>query len=259
MQRSRWAILWAIVLIVGGGLLLAQNLNLLSRFQISTWIFILVGLSALFLLDFLSAPGTDWWALIPGSVLLGAAAAIYLSERDVRSEWVGSLMLFAIGMPFLLIYLIKRGAFWWALIPGGLLTVLAVIPLLEMQISGAFIGALIMWAIALPFWVVYLANRRNWWAIIPGGVLVVIGLVPLLILSGAPQQFVSSIFFIGLAAVFGLVYLLHIRRPEMSWAIYPAGILLAIGIGVMAFGQNWWPVILIALGVILLIRAALPR
>ena len=30
MQRSRWAILWAVVLIMGGGLLLAQNLKLLG-------------------------------------------------------------------------------------------------------------------------------------------------------------------------------------------------------------------------------------
>jgi len=29
MQRSRWAILWAVVLILGGGLLLAQNFNLI--------------------------------------------------------------------------------------------------------------------------------------------------------------------------------------------------------------------------------------
>jgi len=59
--------------------------------------------------------------------------------------------------------------------------------------------------------------------------------------------------------VFGLSYLLNLRDPQMLWAVYPAGVLLAIGAGVMAFGQNWWPVVLIALGVVLLARALLPR
>jgi hypothetical protein len=45
----------------------------------------------------------------------------------------------------------------------------------------------------------------------------------------------------------------------MHWAIYPAAVLLVVGIGVMAFGQNWWPLVLIALGAVVLIRAVWPR
>jgi hypothetical protein len=259
MRRSRWAILWAVVLILGGGLMLAQNFSLLGQFQAPVWTFILGGLGVLFLLDFLTAPGDDWWALIPGCVLLGVAATIYLGDREARGEWIGSLMMFSIGLPFLLIYAVKRGSFWWALIPGGIMTVLAVIPILTTGVSGEIIGAFVMWVVAIPFWVVYLANRRNWWAIIPGGVLFVIGLMPLLSSSRVPGTFIGGIFFIGLAAVFGLVYLPNLRDPQMFWAVYPAGVLLAVGIGVMAFGQNWWPLVLIALGVILLIRTVLPR
>ena len=139
------------------------------------------------------------------------------------------------------------------------MTVLAVIPILTTGVSGEIIGTFVMWVIALPFWAVYLANRRNWWAIIPGGVMVVIGLMPLLSLSRTPETFVGGIFFVGLAAVFGLIYLLNLRDPQMFWAVDPAGVLLAIGVGVMAFGQNWWPVVLIALGGVLLVRALLPR
>ena len=258
MRRSRWAILWAVVLILGGGLMLAQNFSLLGQFQAPVWTFILGGLGVLFLLDFLTAPGDDWWAIIPGCVLLGVAATIYLGDRETRGEWIGSLVMFSIGLPFLLIYVVKRGSFWWAIIPGGIMTVLAVIPILTLGVSGEIISAFVMWVIALSFWVIYLANRRNWWAIIPGGVMIVIGLMPLLS-NRLPGTFVGGIFFIGLAAVFGLVYLLNRRDPQMIWAIYPAGVLLAIGIGVMAFGQNWWPLVLIALGVVVLIRAVLRR
>jgi hypothetical protein len=36
-------------------------------------------------------------------------------------------------------------------------------------------------------------------------------------------------------------------------------VLLAVGIGVMILGQNWWPLVLIALGAVLLIRTIWPR
>jgi len=259
MQRSRRTILWAVVLIVGGSLLLAQNMNLLGQFQAPIWTLLLGGLGLVFLLDFATAPDRDWWALIPGCVLLGVAATIYLGSREVRGEWIGSLMLVSIGLPFLLIYLFKRASFWWALIPGGIMVVVAIIPILTLGVSSDVVGAFVIWMIALPFWVVYLANRRNWWAIIPAGTMTVIGLMPLLSFSRVPGQFIGGVFFIGLAAVFGLIYLLHVRDPQMLWAVYPAAALFAVGVGIVAFGQNWWPLVIVALGVVLLIRAILPR
>ena len=54
MQRSRWAILWAVVLILGGGLLLAQNFKLLGQFEAPIWTFIFGGVGVLFLLDFIT-------------------------------------------------------------------------------------------------------------------------------------------------------------------------------------------------------------
>jgi hypothetical protein len=59
--------------------------------------------------------------------------------------------------------------------------------------------------------------------------------------------------------VFGLIYLLNRRDPQMLWPLYPAVVLLAIGVGVAVFGQNWWPLVLVALGLFLLVRAVLPR
>jgi len=260
MQRSRWAILWAVMLILGGGFLLAQNLGLLGpQFQPSIWTILLGSLGLLFLLDALTTMGQDWWALIPGCVLLGAAATLWLGQQHTNGEWIGSLMLFSIALPFLLIYVIKRGTFWWALIPGGVLAVIAVIPILTLGVPGEVIGTFVLWAIGIPFIVVYLANRKNWWALIPGGVMFVIGLMPLLALRELPGQFIGGIFFVGLAAVFSLIYLINLKDPEMHWAIYPAAVLLAVGIGVMAFGQNWWPLVLVGLGAVLLIRAVWPR
>ena len=260
MQRSRWTILWAIVMILGGGFLLAQNLDLIGpQFQPSIWTIILGGLGLLFLLDAITTRGEDWWAFIPGCALLGVAAVIWLEQQPIKGEWIGSLMLFSIALPFLLIYVIKRGSFWWALIPGGILTVIGVIPILTLGVPGQVVGTFVLWAIGIPFIVVYLVNRKNWWALIPGGVMFVIGVMPLLALTQLPGQFIGGIFFVGLAAVFGLIYLINLQDPEMHWAIYPAAVLLAVGIGVMLLGQNWWPLVLIGLGAALLIRAIWPR
>ncbi len=261
MQRSRWAILWAVVLIIGGALLLAQNLNLLGRFEVPIWTILFGVLGLLFLLDAITSGLTDWWALIPGCIFLGIAGTILLGSLDFpgSGEWAGSLMLFSIALPFLLIYVIKRSPFWWALIPGGILTVIAVIPILTLGVRGEVVGTFVLWVIAIPFWVVYFANPRNWWAIIPGGVLLVLGLMPLLATTSLPPTVIGGIFFLGLAAVFGLLYLLHLREPEMRWAVYPAVALLAVGVAVVAFGQNWWPLVLIAIGVVLLLRAVIRR
>jgi hypothetical protein len=259
MQRSRWAILWAVVLILGGGFLLAQNLLIGPQFQPSIWTILLSGLGLLFLLDAFTTLGKDWWAFIPGCVLLGVAATLWLDQQHIKGEWIGSLMLFSIALPFLLIYVIKRGSFWWALIPGGILTVIGVIPILTLGVPGQVVGTFVLWVIALAFFIVYLANRRNGWALIPGGVLFVIGLMPLLALRELPGQLIGGVFFVGLAAVFCLIYLINLKDPEMHWAIYPAAVLLAVGIGVMILGQNWWPLVLIALGAALLIRAMWPR
>jgi hypothetical protein len=259
MRRSRWTILVAIVLILGGGLLLAQNLNLVGPLQLPTASFILGGLGLLFLLVFITAPSDDWWAAIPGCVLLGVGVVTYLESLPVRIEWGGSVVLFSVGLPFLLIYLVKRGSFGWALIPGGIMTTLAVITILSLGVPEEIVGTLVLWAIALAFWIVYLVNRRNWWAIIPAGTLTVLGLMPLLSLSDLPVQLIGGVFFVGLSAVFGLIYLLNRRDPQMFWPVYPAAVLFAIGIGVSVFGQNWWPLVLVALGVFLLVRAVLPR
>ena len=309
MQRSRWAILWAAVLILGGGFLLAQNLMIGQQFQPSIWTILLGGLGLLFLLDAITTLGKDWWAFIPGCVLLGVAATTWLEQQPIKGEWIGSLMLFSIALPFLLIYVIKRGSFWWALIPGGILTVIGVIPILTLGVPGEVVGTFVLWAIGIPFivvylvnrknwwalipggvliaigvipiltlgvrgeaigtfvmWVialgfliVYLANRKNWWALIPGGVMFVVGLMPLLALTQLPGQFIGGVFFVGLAAVFCLIYLINLKDPEMHWAIYPAAVLLAVGIGVMILGQNWWPLVLIGLGAALLIRAIWPH
>jgi hypothetical protein len=42
--------------------------------------------------------------------------------------------------------------------------------------TGMIIPTYVMFAIALPFYYVFLRNRANWWALIPAGIMTLVGL-----------------------------------------------------------------------------------
>jgi hypothetical protein len=71
---------------------------------------------------------------------------------------------------------------WWALIPAYVM--FAVAGLIGFNSIGIFEGDIgasyIMFAIALPFLLVYVRNTKMWWALIPGGIMAIIGLAFLL-------------------------------------------------------------------------------
>lgn len=259
-MKSRWTFIWAVVLMLGGAFLLAQNFGLFGEMGAPIWSVLLGGLGLLFLLNFITALD-EWWALIPGCILIAIAVVIFLEQRgDVPEETSGVLILLGVGLPFLLIYISQtlRGKkdFWWALIPGGILVAIATVVFIAPRVSGEVIGAIVLWLVALPFLIVYLSNRpRNWWAFIPGGILLVMGAAPLLTLTGLSSNWLGGIFFLGLALVFGLIYALHTGSRETAWAIYPAGGLLVLAVSVVLLGANLWPLALIAIGLALLVRA----
>jgi len=207
MQLSRSSLVWGLTLLALGGLLLAQNLNLL-RAPVPVWAVVFGGLGLLFLLTALFNRSL-WGLLIPGSILFGLAVVIFLSEGNVA--------------------------------------------------SGNVIGAVFLASVALPFWIIALIRRANWWAIIPAGAVSVLAAMPLLAESRVSGQIVGGVFFLGLGVTFALVRLATVGRPGMGWAWYPAVILGAIGLIVLASGDaRLWPWVLIGGGVLLLLRSIVP-
>jgi hypothetical protein len=116
------------------------------------------------------------WALIPAYVMEVIAGIILLdSVRFIPGEFIGGFIMYAIGLPFLYIYMRDR-RHWWALIPAYTMGAIGTLILLTMLLNGNLIAAYVMFAIALPFFYVYIKNRQQWWALIPGGIMGAIGL-----------------------------------------------------------------------------------
>jgi len=101
---------------------------------------------------------------------------IVLFEDRINGNIIGTLVLFSIALPFLVVYLFNRNQ-RWALIPFAALSVIGIIPLLEYMMGGEVLGWMVMFLFAIPFYVVFFWSKDNWWALIPAGVFTSIGLV----------------------------------------------------------------------------------
>ncbi len=244
---------WGVLLISFG---ISSMLDI--YFPASDWvkigIFFLGGLVAFatFLTD-----RSDWVLLIPVYVLwaiagIGAVAIFDLLQGDI----IGSFVLILIGVPFLAVYLRNR-EHWWALIPAFIMLAIALMLLLTTLniLSGDLVATFILFAIAIPFLVVYFRNRENWWALIPAYVMIVIGTMIGLIEAGVlGDMIVPAYINLAIAAPFFVVYF---RNTENWWALIPGGIMGLVGLGFLLSepaGQILAPAALILVGAWLLVR-----
>jgi hypothetical protein len=200
-------IFWGAVLILGGVMLLLQNLG---NFEFGGLFW-----GALFLLGgifFLSAylnNHANWWAFIPGFPLLGIGVLILLDVLAPQLSNVigGSIVLGAIGLAFLAVYLVDRRN-WWAIIPAGVMLTLTLIVAFGEQLGGMAAPSILFMGMGLTFALVaVLPNNpagQMRWAWIPAGILFVMGVA----FSLAAGNLVGLI---GPAAmILGGLYLLYV-------------------------------------------------
>jgi len=186
----------------------------------------------------LSNRTSNWWATIPAWAMTALGVIIFF-EEFLGSEMTGALVLWSIGLPFLVVYLRDR-THWWALIPAYAMGVIGAVVLFEEMLGGEFVGALILFAIALPFLVVYTRDRAHWWPLIPAGVLGMSGAIVLLEAVNTADEAIGGVFLAGLAVIFLLIFALY---PKNWWAIIPGGILLSLSatvfLSVLPLEQTW--------------------
>jgi len=201
------------------------------------------------------------WAVF----FLFAGAFLLLNNLKVFREFGDGIWggLFAVvGLGFLIWFLIDRQRTWRAIAGFPLLTIGILLLLTWRGVNlGVWQAALVMFGVALGFWTVLLSGDDNWWALIPAGVLTLMG-----VLIGFQARLSEAawlaVFFLGLAAVFGLLYLLRLGQHDTGWAGVPAAAFLLVGVVTLVGASNlggpiaqWWPILLLVAGVIMLILA----
>jgi hypothetical protein len=173
---------------VGGGLLLLGVIALLQVLGViptegtfGGLIFgILFGAVGIAFLTVLINGRQNWWAVIPGVVLLSLAVLILLGAfaPTVASAFGGAVFLGGISLAFWLV-LILTPHNWWALIPAGVLLSLAMVSVIPetsiINTGGIFFLGLSFTFLALALMPV--EGRRMSWPLIPGGILFVIGVL----------------------------------------------------------------------------------
>lgn len=212
-MESRGRVFWGVALVLFGAALLAAQFGIIP-FSLNFGMF-LFGVPALMFLLVFVADRRQWWALIPGSVLAGLTFLVFNTDnRLISNEQAGSVFLFSVGLPFLLIYAMDRRQ-WWALIPGGVMSLLALMPMMVgTGMSGQLVAGLFFMGLGAVFALVRLVTLPNpamawaWW---PAAILGAFGLFIVLTGTVAAELF-WPLLFIGL----GLFILARGYLPRRS-------------------------------------------
>ena len=232
MKTRHANFLWGFVLILAGGLFLAQNLGYIPVLSEQFWMAAFAGISLVFFVAYFLSGIQNWGLLFPACIFGGLALTIFLATMGRTSSTLGAPILLAVGLPFIVAFALDRHNNWWALIPAWIMIVLAALIALVDILPAEVIGALVLFAIAIPFLVIYLVDRTRKWALIPGGVLAAIGVIPLTALLGGEELIGSLVLFV-IAAPFFVVYF---WSKENWWALIPAGILASLGLALLVAG-----------------------
>lgn len=185
------------VLVVFGAIALLQMQGVIPRFESAVWekvwppLFAAAGLA--FLAAFVTNVRERWSAVIPSLLLLALGALGFFGDQLGQAG--GSLFLGALGLSFLLVFVVRRD-FWWALIPAGVLFTLGVVAWLDDGGRTTAIGpfardaltpGIFFLGLALTFFAVFLAlggKKGRWWALITAVVLALFALAVSATISG---------------------------------------------------------------------------
>jgi hypothetical protein len=187
---------------------LFSNLGYFSL-QKYVWPGLLAGGGLIFLYFFLASK-SNWWAAIPGSILLaiGLTSALPWVAPGLETRMGGPMVLAGISLGFWLVYLRTPGN-WWAIIPAGVMLSVASMTLISTA-SGLETAGIFFIGLGLTFALVALlpgASLRMGWPWIPAGILLLMGF---LFISSASK--LASLVLPGAMILGGLVLVFRAFR-----------------------------------------------
>lgn len=227
MNINKSSLFWGILLIGAGALALADQFGYIEDFSPTVWILVFGTISLLGFVSYAMSGWKEWGWLFPAGIFGGLAVVIALATNDVGSAAVGSPLFFGLLLPFAAAYLTDRTRNWWALIPGGVMLLLAMVTLLVDSVGGEWVGAMFLLMFGLAFLAVYLNNRTRTWALIVAYVFGVLSIAPMLAAGDDIAAYFGSVFLLAVALPF---FILYFRSSDNWWAIIPAGALTVIAI-----------------------------
>jgi hypothetical protein len=250
-MRNRYDnIFWGFLLILAAGLLLGQQEGLIKTFTAPFWMVAFGGVGLIFLIRYLVAGVRFWGWLFPTCTFIAFAVITWLVDSGFREIWAVTPLFAAIMIPFLAAFAADFRKNWWALIPSFVMAILCLVIVFGDKVRGEVVGSLFMFAIAIPFAIVYLVNRKNWWALIPAFTMTVFG--SMVLLSMYTGVWAGAFITIAISVAFFFVYY---KQPQTWWALLPAGILGSIGINALLtmpvlgkFAQSSFPGAVLFLG-----------
>lgn len=229
MRQKLINVFWGIVLILGGAFFLLKNNGYFTNIPDGVWKYIFIGASLLFFATWLANGIRNWGWLVPACVFGGLSITVLMGEIGNFGGATATPLLASIAIPFIFAFAVAPQQNRWALIPAWVMFVISLITLFADRVDGNYIGALVLYSIAVPFLVVYLLNRSHWWALIPAAVMFVIGTVPLMSALINPEMMGAAVMLLFAAAFLGVYFWSKINW----WALIPAGVFLSISLVVI--------------------------
>ena len=227
MKANLIKIIWGVILILLGGLVIAEQLGVLNveqyTQQVCTGVFTVI--SAAFFLTYFLKGIRSWGWLLPALVFAALALTIGTILEQPDNPDIAFPFLLSLAIPNFAGYRLNRKR-WGLLIPALVLTVIAGIVMLDNRINSDLLGAIFLYSIALPFLVGFLSDRRRKWALITATLLGFIGTFPLveLIIPGDIKGPVVMLLF----TLFFLVT--YFTSKKNWWALIPSGFFATIGL-----------------------------
>ncbi|MCK5145789.1 hypothetical protein KAR48_03485 [bacterium] len=199
-----------------------------------------------------------FFILFGGFLLLGTTGIVQIDEEIT----VASIFAIA-GLVMIQAHFLQKKPIWM-LIVGGISLFIGTAVFIENTriIPEESIGVLLFVIAAAIFLLQLRKGKEAWWAIIPGGFcLVMAGHVLLSLTMWHPEELHGALFFGGMGAIFGIIYLLKDENYNLGWAKWPALSALIMSAFILfvnndqTIGKLFFPLILIFFGGIILFKS----
>jgi hypothetical protein len=216
MKKIEWRLVIGIIMLAFGGLMLLQSLHVLpssNNFGEMLVSLMFIAGGSIFLMQLFVDMVKNWWAVIPAGALFSLGIIIFGDSYFPRlmDQIGGGIFLGGIAAAFWAAYFIRKPDFWWALIPAGVLTTLALIAIEPVSniLPADFLFLFGTSATFASIAFTVKPREKSSWAWIPSGILFFIGCIRLL------TEFRTSILIPVLFILAGLFILLFPRFSKI--------------------------------------------